>query len=132
MASCTAKTTRGPCRAPAVVGSHPALCNAHSDPESWHQASVRGGKAPRRIHIDSGPNFERPKHLRGGNEIAAFLESAIGGTVSGKMSTTQLKAIAAASRVMLAALEAADVQEQIEDLRTAVKRIEETGFRVTR
>jgi hypothetical protein len=93
---------------------------------------VKGGRAPRRVKIASGPALERPKHLRGGNEIAAFLESAIGGTVSGKMSTTQLKAIASASRVMLAALEAADVREQLEDLRTAVKRIEETGLHVTR
>ena len=85
-----------------------------------------------RIRIASGPKFDRPKHLRGGIEIAAFPESAIGGTVSERMTTTQLKAIAAASRVMLAALEAADVQEQLDDLRAAVKRIEETGFRVTR
>src|SRR5438876_3567590 len=132
MASCSATTARGPCRAPAVVGSDPALCNAHRDPERWRQASVEGGRAPRRVRIATGPSLERPKHLRGGNEIAAFLESAIGGTVSGKMSTTQLKAIASASRVMLAALEAADVQEQLDDLRAAVKRIEETGFRVTR
>jgi len=43
-----------------------------------------------------------PKHLRGGSEVAAFLESSIGGTVSGKMTSTQPKAIASASRVVLA------------------------------
>jgi hypothetical protein len=57
--------------------------------------------------------------------IAAILESLVEGVVSGKASVSQLRAVAYASRTILAALEAGDVLDELERLKAAVRRIEE-------
>src|SRR5437870_8873845 len=129
MVECAATTARSlPCRAPARVGS--TLCYFH-DPEIADRrsdAASRGGRAPRRIGDLAGfrPTLDSPE------KIAAIVESYIGGLASGRATASQVKAVTGAAHVLLQALEAGHVRKELDELRAAVKRIEELRVDVPR
>ncbi len=125
MGICKATTTSGrECGSPALLEQD--VCFFHSSAREAErlQASAKGGSAPRRTGIDLGKALARPEILDDPMRIAALLETMIGGATSGRVTPHQLRAVTAAARVLLQALDAGDVRAQLDELRAAVERIE--------
>ncbi len=95
------------------------------------QAASRGGKAPRN-KADLAKALQRPEILDDPMHVAAVLENLISGVISGKVSVGTLKAVSYSSRVLLQALEQGDVRKEVEELRAALKRLEEVRAYVSR
>ena len=91
-------------------------------------ASSKGGSAPRRIDLSDArrPTLDTPE------KIAAVVESYVGGLASGKATPSKLKAVTSAAHVLLQALEAGRVRKELDELKAAVKRIEELRVDVPR
>src|SRR2546426_4605267 len=110
MTSCTASTSRGPCRAPAHAGSE--LCYWHDPAIALRRADAasRGGRSPRRIHLDGvRPTLDTPE------KIARVVESYIGGLANGRATANQVKAVTAAAHVLLEALDAGIVRRELDE-----------------
>ena len=131
--ACKATATSGrPCESPALLDEEYCLWH-HPDREAERQAaSAKGGSAPRGTGVDIRKALERPEILDDPMRIAALLETMIGGATSGKVSPSQLNAVTAACRTLLAALEAGDVRDDIDELKARLKEMERTGFHVPR
>ncbi len=135
MTKCAGSTAEGPCTAPAQEGSPFCYWHDPSKEEERREASSRGGRAPKTPLDLSNVLEEGPKSLRTLEAVAAANESIIGGVLGGRISMDKGRVLINGLRLQASVLEsidAAKIRQDIDELRAAVKRIEEERAYVRR